>query len=201
MVITGELPPGTVIRQDEIAEQFGMSRVPVREALKLLEGEGLVTHTPHHGFRIARLSIDDLIEVYMMREWLETGLVRASVPLLGREHLAVMEEAMELMAAAAAEPDLAVITAQNRRFHFQLFEPSGLQRVVRTVGQLWDTTDPYRSLYFGSHYTVETINVEHEKIVEAAFAHEVEKTVRLLNFHRGDAMARLRRLSAGAAPS
>ncbi|MBT2231907.1 GntR family transcriptional regulator [Nonomuraea sp. NEAU-A123] len=194
MVINGELAPGTAIRQDEIAERFNMSRVPVREALKMLEGEGHVTYLPHHGFRVTRLTIAELIEIYDMREWLETGLVRASIPRLGRAELAAMEDAMAKIAKAAAESDMTTVNEQNRRFHFQLFEPSGLHRAVRTVSQLWDSTDPYRQLYFGDRFNAETVNDDHQAILEAAFAHDVSQTVRLLNLHRGDSVAHLRSL-------
>ncbi|GLY68116.1 GntR family transcriptional regulator [Amycolatopsis taiwanensis] len=194
LVVTGELPPGSAIRQDEIAERFGVSRVPVREALKILEGEGHVTYVAHHGFRVTRLSIAELIEIYDMREWIETGLVRASVPRLGRAHLEVVEDAMKLMERAADAGDLATVNRENRRFHFQFFEPSGLRRAMRMVSQLWDATDPYRALYFDRHISAGSVNSDHQKIVDAAFAHDVERTVRLLNLHRSDSVARLRAL-------
>ncbi|MGH3587264.1 MAG: GntR family transcriptional regulator [Pseudonocardia sp.] len=194
MVITGELAPGSAIKQDEVAERFGVSRVPVREALKMLEGEGHVSYLPHHGFRVTRLSIAELIEVYDMREWIETGLVRASVPRLGRAQLTVVEDAMERMAKAAGESDLVTVSRENRRFHFQFIEPSGLHRAMRIVSQLWDSTDPYRPLYFDQHFDADSVNTEHEEIVDAAFSRDVERTVRLLNLHRGDAVARLRAL-------
>jgi DNA-binding GntR family transcriptional regulator len=194
LVVTGELPPGAAIRQDEIAERFGVSRVPVREALKILEGEGHVTYVAHHGFRMTRLSIAELIEIYDIREWIETGLVRASVPRLGRAHLEVVEDAMKLMERAAEVGDLATVNQENRRFHFQFFEPAGLRRAMRTVSQLWDATDPYRALYFDQHYNADSVNSDHRDIVDAAFAHDVERTVRLLNLHRSDSVARLRGL-------
>ena len=177
MVITGELAPGSAIKQDEIAERFGVSRVPAREALKMLEGEGHVTHVAHHGFRVVRLSITELIEVYAMREWIETGLVRASVPLLGRSRHTVMVDAMKQMAAAAAESDLVTVSRQN---------------------QLWDATDPYRPLYFDQHFDADTVNIEHEEIVDAAFSHDADRTVRLLNLHRSDAIGHLRALEGSA---
>jgi DNA-binding GntR family transcriptional regulator len=200
MVITGELPPGSAIRQDEIAEQFGVSRVPVREALKMLEGEGHVSYLPHHGFRVTKLSIAELIEIYDMREWIETGLVRASVPRLGRAQLRTAEDAMRLMAQAAATSDHTTISRENRRFHFQFFEPSGLHRAIRIVSHLWDATDPYRPMYFDEHFDAESVNIDHAEILDAAFSRDVDRTVRLLNLHRGDSVARLRELLEDGAP-
>ena len=194
LIVTGEFPPGQAIRQDEVAARFGVSRVPVREALKMLEGEGFLTYVPQKGFRVVQLSITELIEIYDMREWLETGLVRVSVPRLTRANLAAVEDAMERMEHAAAERDLTVVSQQNRLFHFQFFTPSGMKRAVGEVSRLWDATDPYRPLYFNDHYDAETVNAEHRDIVDAAFSHDVERTVRLLNLHRGDSVARLRAL-------
>lgn len=194
LVVTGEIPPGSAIRQDEIADRFGVSRVPVREALKILEGEGYVTYVAHHGFRVTKLSIAELLEVYAMREWLETGLVRASVPRLGRSNLEVAEDAMDRMAAAAAAGATTTVSRENRRFHFQFFEPSGMHRAVRILGQLWDVADPYRPLYFEHHWDEDSVNTDHRKIVDAAFGHDVERTVRLINLHRDDTVAHLRAL-------
>jgi DNA-binding GntR family transcriptional regulator len=194
LVVTGELAPGAAIKQDEIADRFSVSRVPVREALKILEGEGYVSYVAHHGFRVTLLSIAELIEVYSMREWLETGLVRASVPRLGRANLEIVEDAMARMAAATAVGDVTTVSRENRRFHFQFFEPSGMHRAVRIVGQLWDVADPYRQLYFENHWDEVSVNTDHKKIADVAFAHDVERTVQLINLHRSDTVTHLRML-------
>ena len=81
-IVTGELRPGEQVRQDALAEQFGVSRVPLREALKILEGEGQVTYLPHRGYFVAELDVADLREVYRLRDLLETEAVRAAVPRL-----------------------------------------------------------------------------------------------------------------------
>jgi DNA-binding GntR family transcriptional regulator len=194
LVVTGELAPGAVIKQDEIAERFGVSRVPVREALKILQGEGYVSYVANHGFRVTLLSISELLEVYNMRGWLETGLVRASVPRLARANLEIVEDAMAHMAAAAASGDVSTVSRENRRFHFQFFEPSGMHRAVRILGQLWDVADPYRPLYFEHHWDEMSINTDHKKIVDAAFGQDVERTVQLINLHRNDTVTHLRKL-------
>ncbi|GAB3908900.1 hypothetical protein GCM10029964_109490 [Kibdelosporangium lantanae] len=80
LILTGEMAAGAPIRQDALAERFGVSRVPLREALRTLEGEGQVTYRPHHGYQVANLSMADLLEVYRIRELLETEATRLAVP-------------------------------------------------------------------------------------------------------------------------
>ena len=78
-ILSGSLQPGQQIVQDLLAEKFGVSRVPLREALKILEGEGQVTHHRHRGYFVAELSINDLHEVYRLRAILEREAVTAAV--------------------------------------------------------------------------------------------------------------------------
>jgi DNA-binding GntR family transcriptional regulator len=192
LIVAGTLAPGAPIRQDEVAERFGMSRIPVREALKTLEGEGYVTYQAHFGYAVTELTAAELLEIYHMREWLETGLLRLAVPKLTAEDAAVMREAMSAMVAATEAGDMTGVNAQNRVFHFRLFQPSGMARAIDATRRLWDATDPYRRLYFDEHYSADTINSEHEQILDAAVAGDVEETVRLLDVHRGSTMDLLR---------
>ena len=74
LIVSGELAPGAPVRQEAVAERLGVSRVPVREALKVLEGEGHVVYAAHRGYVVAELSVDDLTEVYRLRELLEAAL-------------------------------------------------------------------------------------------------------------------------------
>lgn len=71
-IVRGELPPRQPIRQDAIAQRFGVSRVPLREALKILEAEGQVVYRPHRGYSVAELALSDLLEVYRLRQLLES---------------------------------------------------------------------------------------------------------------------------------
>lgn len=192
MVVTGELAPGTPLRQDAIAKMFGVSRVPVREALRILEGEGKLQHTAHQGYRVSKLSIEELLEVYRLRDLLETEVVRTSVPRLTDEHLARMRAAMDHMDRAADAEDVIQVGVGNRAFHFAILEPSGMTLTLRILGQLWETTDPYRRLYFTRPITRENVNAEHAEIFAACAAHDVDRALTLLNEHRNHAVEDLR---------
>ncbi|WP_338090699.1 GntR family transcriptional regulator [Planosporangium thailandense] len=193
-ILAGELKPGTQIVQDAFAERLGLSRVPVREALKILEGEGQVRYSPHHGYFVTELDVNELLEIYRIRELLESEAVRLSVPLLGDEDLARLEQAIEDMAEASGRKDIVALTAANRRFHFSLFEPSGMHRMVRLIRQLWDSSDPYRSLYFGEPVHRDAVDREHRQILKAARRRDSEGLVHLLDEHRSHAIDELKKI-------
>lgn len=188
-ILTGRLQPGQQIVQDALAEKFGVSRVPLREALKILEGEGQVTHHLHRGYFVAELSITDLHEVYRLRALLEREAVTAAVAnITDRDLLAIAELATQVRKATATGEVLA-ITAANREFHFAIFELSEMPRLVRLLRQLWDSTDVYRSVYFAQAPNRERILLEHDEILNALSARNVARTVSWHDTHRDNSVA------------
>jgi DNA-binding GntR family transcriptional regulator len=187
-ILTGELAPGQQVRQEGLAERFGVSRVPVREALKILEGEGLVSYEPHRGYFVVELSLADLLEVYRIRELLETEAVRTAVPLLSDEDLARLAAAADTCEQAGRSDDLAAMTQANRDLHFGLFAAAGMPRLVRVLRVLWDATDVYRSVCYARPENRERVVDEHRAVVEALRARDVELAVRLLDAHRAHAV-------------
>ena len=183
-IMTGELRPGEQVLQDALAEKFGVSRVPLREALKILEGEGQVTYQPHRGYFVAELDAVDLVEVYRIRDLLESEAARVAVPLLTAADLTRLADAAHDVDDAATRQDLGAMTAANRRFHFILIEAAGMTRLARLVRVHWDATDPYRSVYYATRAHRERVSDEHAAVVEAAKAGDAERVVLLLREHR-----------------
>ena len=101
LIVTGELKAGEQIKQDALAESLGTSRVPLREALKILEGEGQVAYHPHRGYFVAELSAADLVEVYRIRQLLEDEAVATAIPRLSDGDVAALQQAMRDVAHAA----------------------------------------------------------------------------------------------------
>lgn len=190
-ITSGQLKPGTPIRQDALAEQFGVSRVPLREALKTVEAEGLVVHEAHRGYFVAQLSLSDLREVYRIREILEAEAVRQASGRIDGPAFAALQAARREVEAAADAADVAGMAAANRRFHFALFEMAGMPRLVRLISTLWDATDAYRALYYAEPAHRDHVVREHRAIL-AALRGDAEDAVRLLDEHRGNAVAALR---------
>ncbi len=198
-IVSGELRPGEQVRQDALAERFGVSRVPLREALKILEGEGSVVYLPRRGYFVAELSVADLLEVYRIRELLEAEAVRVGLGRLTDADLAALADAVDACERAGRSGDLVEMTAQNRRLHFLLYRGSGMARLERQIRILWDATDVYRSVYYSSADNRATVGAEHRAILAAVRARDVAATVGLLDEHRAHAVAHLRGLLEGPA--
>lgn len=192
-IIAGELLPGQPLRQDALAERFGVSRVPLREAFKILEGEGQVVYEPHRGYKVARLSLDDLVEVYRIRELLEGEAVRLAVQRAGSGVLEAMRTEARAVEDHSASGDLLQMTAANRRFHFVLIAASGSPRLERLIQMLWDATDTYRFVYYGAENNRRLVEAEHNLIMQAFEARDAEQLIARLDEHRWHAVEGLRR--------
>jgi DNA-binding GntR family transcriptional regulator len=190
-ITSGKLAPGSWIVQDTLAEQFGMSRIPIREALKTLEAEEYITYVPHSGYRVAKLGLEDLTEVFLLRDILEETLIRDAMPGVVDETVDAMRREIAEMDRAAAANDLIAVGMSNRRFHLLTFGESRMARTKRIVAQLWNTADAYRPLY--SHLMdLSKVNSEHVLMLDAMAVRDVEKMVALNHEHRAHAIGHLR---------
>ncbi|MBB6351044.1 GntR family transcriptional regulator [Nonomuraea muscovyensis] len=187
-ITTGRLRPGDPIRQEALAEELAVSRVPLREALKTLQGEGLVTYQAHRGYFVERLSLDDLREVYLIRELLEAEAVRRAVARLTDETLQAAERAQAEVERAAAAGDVLAMAEANRRFHMTVFEAAGLPRLVRMIRTLWDSTDAYRSVYYGEEGNRHRVIEEHRAVLGLLRRRDADAVVRTLAAHRTHAV-------------
>ncbi|GDY29554.1 GntR family transcriptional regulator [Gandjariella thermophila] len=195
-ITTGELAPGAPIRQDTVAERLGVSRVPLREALKILEGEGQVVYLPRRGYIVAELSLEDLVEVYRIRDLLESEAARAAVGRLTDADLERVAEAQRDVEQAATRGDLLAMTEANRRFHFAILGGCGMPRLLRIIRNLWDSTDAYRSVYYNTTANRARVEREHRAILAAVRRRDADDLVRLLAVHRDHAVAALREIIA-----
>ncbi|HEY6934467.1 MAG TPA: GntR family transcriptional regulator [Marmoricola sp.] len=192
LIASGEMRPGAQVVQDSLAEELGVSRVPLREALKTLEAEGLVTYRPHHGYFVTELSLDDLLEVYRIRELLETEAVTTALPLLTAGDVDRLAEAEEDIRRAAAATEIFSMAQANRRFHFALIEGCGRPRLIRLIGVLWDSTEVYRSVYFTDEVNRDRVDHEHRRLVAAIQDRDLDAVLHVLDEHRRHAIEALR---------
>jgi DNA-binding GntR family transcriptional regulator len=191
-IAIGRLRPGQQIVQDALAVQLGVSRVPLREALKILEGEGQVTYRAHRGYFVTELSLSDLLEVYRIREILEAEAVTIAMPQMTADDIDRLEEAERDVNAASAIADVVAMASANRRLHFALIEVCALPRLVRLIRLQWDATEVYRSVYFSEESNRKLVEHEHRALVAAVSAGDLETALLVLAEHREHAILALR---------
>jgi DNA-binding GntR family transcriptional regulator len=136
-IIMGHRPPGARINVREIAEQYGASITPVREALQMLHQEGLVTIKPHSGYLVTRLTLKQLRDLFELREILELGAIERAAARISDEQLAEIER---IYAGYSGDDDesYARYTAENRRFHCLIAQATGNQELAETLGHVHD---------------------------------------------------------------
>lgn len=189
MISSGELAPGQQIVQETLSSSLGVSRVPIREALRVLEGEGHVIHYPNRGYFVANLSIEDLVEVYRIRALLEEEALRIAIPLLTDQDIEYISNILKEIEKFVAAKKISGITDANRRFHFAIYEASNMPRLVRMIRTLWDATDAYRGVYFASTLNLEHMNKEHIQIFNALKNRDINKSIQLQTMHRENAVS------------
>jgi DNA-binding GntR family transcriptional regulator len=195
-IIAGELRPGQCILQEEVAEDLGVSIAPVREALRVLEQEGQVTYRPRRGYFVTELRVEDLEEIYALREVLEERAARRALPTLDDDALERIRLAAQDCVDAAASGDVAAELEANRRFHFAVLDSPEHAHTMRVIRLLWDSTEAYRAIYYNSPEERATSIEAHDAIGDAVRRRDADTLVRELNAHRDRALTVLRDILA-----
>jgi DNA-binding GntR family transcriptional regulator len=181
-ILRGILVAGQQLRQDEIARELGVSHIPVREALRQLEAEGLVRLRPYRGFEVSELSPEEVEELYEIRIPLECQALRLAMP-----HLtdADLRRAEEILDAIDAEQDPSAWSQLNTEFHAVLYAPSRRQRLLNLIRTLRTNVDRYLRLYISVMQRKQYSQREHRKILEAVRRRDVAEAVEALEEHLG----------------
>lgn len=187
-ILHGQLPSNLPLRQDEIAARFGVSKIPVREALYQLKAEGLVTFFPNRGAVVAELSSADVDEIYLMRSALETLALRRAIPHLTVANLAQAESVLD---AIDHEQDVARWGELNWQFHAILYQPANLPRLMEAVRVLHINVARYLVIFLvGLEYQT-TSQREHRAILQACRQGNETQAVALLADHLQAAATKL----------
>ena len=195
-IVAGELVPGQRVLQDEVAEALGVSIAPLREALAVLEQEGQVTYRPRRGYFVTELRIEDLEEIYELRQILEERAARHTLPTLDDEALERIRIAARDCVEAAESGDVAAELEANRRFHFAILESSDRPQAMRLIRLLWDSTEAYRALYYNSPDERRRAIDAHDSILDALGRRDGDALVAALDAHRMRALEVLREILA-----
>jgi DNA-binding GntR family transcriptional regulator len=180
----GELLPGTIIKPDDVAARFGVSRVPVRESLKMLEGQGLVEHSAHAGYRVPLLTVSDAVEIYAIRALLETEALNLGLRRATEQDLAAATYAYEAAGAALAADNPNAYSEHSNAFHAALFAPCAMPRLMRMIATIWESTETYRPARALSADKRAELHKEHLAILDAYRARDRAAVIEASDAHR-----------------
>jgi DNA-binding GntR family transcriptional regulator len=182
-ILRGHYPDGEALRQDALAQQLGVSRIPIREALRQLEAEGLVTFVPHRGAVVASLSLEEIDEVFELRASVEPGLLRLAIPHLRSEHFDQATEVLQQYERALRSGEVAVWGELNWKFHSTLYAPAQRPVTLGLMQRLHDHADRYVRVQLAvTHWQSRAIR-EHRAIATAAKRKDTRRATALLRDH------------------
>lgn len=178
-IVSGQLPPGSRLGQDQLAERFGLSRMPIREALRLLEADGLVELCPNRTAKVSALDLADMIDIFEMRASLESLAIRHAVPLLTDMTIKTASGIQKIM-EKAPQRDFGDLNAE---FHMALYAPCGRRRLLATIQKLAGLSDRYLRLALTSPAQRQESDEEHEALIAACFQRDAEQAAQIVEKH------------------
>lgn len=176
-IISGEMKANEPIRQEDIAEKFGVSRMPVRQAIDMLSVEGWVEQQPHRGAYVAALNADDALELFELRLAIESLAIQRSFPNLTDQQIETIKRA--LSALEAGHGDMPVL---HQSFHLALYAAAG-PRLLRILMQQLDAVQRYLRFENAALHVSKPDREEHRALADAAIAGDVEQGLKILREH------------------
>ena len=148
-IMDGKLKMGEKLNTEELARQLGVSRMPIREALKSLEKMGLAESVPYVGVKLVSLEQEDVLQIYLMRQLLEPLAAGEACKKITEEQIHELEEIHKeyVPIVEADEIDAKKLYLQNRKFHFAIYSISEMDRVCAMIESLWDTLSFFKLIY------------------------------------------------------
>jgi DNA-binding GntR family transcriptional regulator len=188
-ILEGTYRPGEWLRQERLAQELGVSQMPVREALKELTAEGLVEHVPYRGVRVVEFSPEDVADLYAHRSFLEGAAVHAAALRITDEELAELHSLLGQMKQRMAPEELQEYRDLNRRFHQTIYAASRRSYLIRTLAQLWEA---FPTMLWGNYFRTALATLpdrdandthEHDEILAALEAHDAVHAEQLVRRH------------------
>ena len=181
-ILGGEFAPGERLLQDVIADRFGASRIPVREAFRILETEGLMEVSPNKGARVPSLDLYEVHTYYRMRERLEPLTLTESLPHLTEAQIDAMERIQEEI---EANDDVARFLVLDRDFHMTSYAACPSEQLLSATVRLWNSTQHYRRAFMllAGNDRAAIVNAEHRLLLDAIRRRDAEDAERFLEGH------------------
>lgn len=191
LILDGQLPPGQALRPADLAPRLGVSVMPIREALRILEAEGLVTFKPRIGARVAEIREEDVEELYLVRGALEGLAARLAATNLTDAGLAELHEAFDEMTAARAGDDFDAFSQYDREFHRRQYAAAGRPGLVKRILDLWDVGRRIYAIAPRTRESMEPAYEAHRAILEALDCHDADAAERRTRIHTEEAAERI----------
>ncbi|MDF2823125.1 MAG: GntR family transcriptional regulator [Mycobacterium sp.] len=179
-ILHGEIAPGSRLSQLSIAERFGVSRIPVRDAIQLLAGEGLLHPTTKATAIVTGMSVPELQELYELREAVEPMATQIAVPNVGRADIMTMRKQVSVMENSNEAP---IWLAANAEFHAAVYKRANRPRTIELVEQLRRLTDRYLYMHLEVIGQTEHLHAEHAGILRAVESGDAALAARLTKEH------------------
>lgn len=188
-ILDGRLPPGTAIRQQELATLFGVSRMPVREAIRQLEAQSLLKVVMHKGAVVAPLIGEDAVDTYDLRLILESEALRQSIPLLDAADIAL---ARDYIRQLETETRHAEIGRLNRLFHMTLYGKATNQKLLRLIDNELSEEERFLRFHLSSMGLGQLTQDDHTALTDAASDKLLDEALLVLERHLSNASRTIR---------
>ena len=182
-ILRGELKPGERLMEIHLAQKLGVSRTPVREAIRKLELEGLVLMIPRKGAVVAEITVSDLEDVLEVRRALEELAVKCACRKITGEQLESLREAAEAFGKALKGGDVSACAQADEAFHAVTYEATGNRRLVQMLNNLREQMYRYRLEYLKDRRSHSLLLSEHKEIMEALERKDEETAARITSMH------------------
>ncbi|MGO9218359.1 MAG: GntR family transcriptional regulator [Streptosporangiaceae bacterium] len=182
-ILDGSYLPGERIRQEDVAARSGASRIPVREALRMLDSEGLVTLVANSGAWVTKLSLSECVETYLIRERLEPLLLRTSMPHLDGAAVDRLGGLVDEMEAGA---ELDAFMRADRKFHLSSYAGAESSEMWQIIHRMWNTTQHYRREFtrLAAHAAgLSVTHMEHRLLLDCIRRQDLDDGERVLVTH------------------
>ncbi len=182
-IINGDLEPGERLIEISLAETLGVSRTPVREAIRELENEGLVVMTPRKGAEVAKISHSDLTDVLEVRRVLEALAIELACEKITDEELEALEVNLKEFKECIEDGTPAELSALDEAFHDIIYHATGNKRLIQILNNLRKQMYRYRFVYIKGINHKETLHSEHSRIIVALKSHDKSKAASAILDH------------------
>src|SRR4051812_18183079 len=182
-IVDGEFKSGFQLRQDALATEFGVSRIPVREALMQLEAEGLVKIHPHRGAIVSELSTEEIEELFDLRALLEPRLLKASAPRLTEADYRRLNGILQEYSSELRAMHIGRWGELNTEFHRVLYQHAGQPRSLAIVANLLQESDRHTRLQLSLTHGMERAATEHAELLELCAEGKIAAACALLKTH------------------